>query len=150
MGTSLETSESETNLTAKAASYEMPAWKVDGMDVIACREAAERAVISIRGGGGPVFLELQTYRFRAHSMFDPELYREKAEVEEWRERDPVATHAERLLGEGAIDQAGVDELWAQARDEVEEAVAFADSSPLEPVDSLHRHVYRREVDGGRS
>src|SRR3990170_1313931 len=74
MGTALERSESQTRLTLKAASYEMPAWEVDGMDVLAVEEAARKAIESVRSGGGPHFLELQTFRFRAHSMFDPELY----------------------------------------------------------------------------
>lgn len=82
MGTALRRSESQTNLAVKAASYEMPAWSVDGMDVLALEEAARRAVTTIRSGGGPCFLEIQTYRFRAHSMYDPEFYRSKAEVEE--------------------------------------------------------------------
>ncbi|MCL4137867.1 UNVERIFIED_CONTAM: hypothetical protein GTU68_043016 [Idotea baltica] len=79
MGTSLESSESQTNLAVKAASYNMPAWSVDGMDVMATAEAAKRALVAIRSGGGPIFLECETYRFRAHSMFDPDLYRPKDE-----------------------------------------------------------------------
>ena len=145
MGTSLETSESETNLTAKAASYEMPAWRVDGMDVEACREATDRALTSIRAGGGPVFCEFVTYRFRAHSMFDPELYREKEEVEAWRARDPIQVFGRQLLDAGTIDEAGIDGLWAGARSEIEAAVAFAEASPEEPIETLTRHVYRREV-----
>ena len=88
MGTALERSESETDLALKAAAYEMPAWSVDGMDVLAVEAAARRAAEAIRGGGGPHFLEFRTYRFRAHSMYDPELYREKSEVEVWKN----ATH----------------------------------------------------------
>ena len=91
MGTALDRSESETDLALKAASYEMPAWSVDGMDVLAVEAAAApRRATAIRGGGGPHFLELRTYRFRAHSMYDPELYRDKAEVERWKQRDPLA------------------------------------------------------------
>ena len=145
MGTSLVSSESETNLAVKAASYEMPAWTIDGMDVVACRDAAARALTAARGGGGPMFLEFETYRFRAHSMFDPELYRDKAEVEEWRERDPIVTFTNRVVSDGLADQPAIDALWADARQEVEAAVAFADASPLEAVDRLTTHVYRREV-----
>jgi TPP-dependent pyruvate/acetoin dehydrogenase alpha subunit len=144
MGTSLTTSESETNLTTKAASYEMPAWKVDGMDVTACREAATRALTSVRAGGGPVFLEFETYRFRAHSMFDPELYRDKTEVDAWRERDPIVIHTDRLVDAGRLDESAVEDLWSAARDEIEDAVAFADAAELEPVETLTRFVYRRE------
>src|SRR3990170_469878 len=81
MGTALERSESVIDLALKASSYGVPAWPVDGMDVLAVADAARRAALHVRAGGGPAFLELRTYRFRAHSMFDPELYRDKREVE---------------------------------------------------------------------
>ena len=81
MGTALERSESETDLALKAASYEVPAWAVDGMDVVAVQEAAAHAAEAVRNGGGPHFLELRTYRFRAHSMYDPELYRTRDEID---------------------------------------------------------------------
>jgi pyruvate dehydrogenase E1 component alpha subunit len=125
MGTALERSESETDMALKAAGYAMPSWAVDGMDVDAVHDAARNAVQAIRAGGGPQFLELRTYRFRAHSMFDPERYRDKAEVAEWRERDPIDTLHRRLTDEGcstttpeAIEEAAVAE--------VDDAVAFAE------------------------
>ncbi|MGF1595746.1 MAG: pyruvate dehydrogenase (acetyl-transferring) E1 component subunit alpha [Acidimicrobiales bacterium] len=140
MGTSLHTSESQTDLALKAASYELPAWSVDGMDVDAVYAAADRALTTVRGGGGPVFLELKTYRFRAHSMFDPELYRDREEVERWKERDPIVTHGRRLCDEGLITEAGIEELWAAAREETEDAVDYAEAAPFEPVETLTRHV----------
>ena len=91
MGTALARSESQTDMALKAAGYAIAAWAVDGMDVLAVEEAARRAVDAVAAGAGPHFLELRTYRFRAHSMFDPELYRDKAEVERWMERDPIDT-----------------------------------------------------------
>ena len=100
MGTALTRAQTQTRLTLRAASYEMPAWDVDGMDVLAVEEAARTAVESIRAGGGPHFLELRTYRFRAHSMFDPELYRERTEVEEWKLRDPILRFTETLIADG--------------------------------------------------
>ena len=145
MGTSLRSSESETNLAVKAAAYNVPAWSIDGMDVLEVATAAERALTAVRAGGGPVFLECRTYRFRAHSMFDPDLYRPKAEVERWKERDPITLLTDRLLVAGTIDQPTVDGLWASARDEIDDAVAFAEAGRLEPVEELTRHVYRREV-----
>lgn len=145
MGTSLRSSESETNLTMKAAAYNVPAWSVDGMDVVEVEAAATRALTAIRAGGGPVFIEARTYRFRAHSMFDPDLYRPKAEIEAWRERDPIAVLADRLVASSRLDPAGLDELWARAGTEVDDAVAFAEAGTLEPVEDLTRHVYRREV-----
>ncbi|MCP5025395.1 MAG: pyruvate dehydrogenase (acetyl-transferring) E1 component subunit alpha [Actinomycetia bacterium] len=145
MGTSLATSESETNLAVKAAAYDMPAWTVDGMDVVAVREAAERALVSIRAGGGPVFLELRTYRFRAHSMFDPDLYRDKDEVERWKERDPITTFSARLRAAGRLDESAEKAIRDAASAEIEQAVAFAEAGTLEPTEELGRFVYRREA-----
>jgi pyruvate dehydrogenase E1 component alpha subunit len=141
MGTALGRSESETDLVLKAASYEIPAWPVDGMDVVAVERATRRAADAVRGGAGPYYLEYRTYRFRAHSMFDPELYRSKAEVEEWKKRDPIALFAARLRAAGMLDDADFATLEANVREEVEHAVAFAESSALEPVDELARFVY---------
>ncbi len=96
MGTALSRSQVETDLALRAASYEMAAWSVDGMDVMATAQAARRAVEAVRAGGGPHFLECRTYRFRAHSMYDPDLYRDKAEIEHWKERDPLVVLEARL------------------------------------------------------
>jgi len=141
MGTALDRSESQTRLTLKAASYEMPAWDVDGMDVLAVEEAAQKAVESVRAGGGPHFLELRTYRFRAHSMFDPELYRSRDEVEDWRNRDPLESFKERLVADGGLD----DDTWAameaEVAAEVDDAVAFAEAGTWEPEEELTRFVY---------
>jgi len=141
MGTSLESSESETDLALKASGYHMAAWVVDGMDAVEVAEAAQRALETIRGGGGPVFLELRTYRFRAHSMFDPELYRDAEEVDRWRSLDPIEQLATRLLESGEISAEQIDELWDAARDETEDAVDFAEAAPLESVETLQRHTY---------
>ncbi len=146
MGTSLETSEAETNLAVKAAAYEMPAWTVDGMDVLAVRDATDRALTAIRGSGGPVFLELQTYRFRAHSMFDPDLYRDRAEIEQWRAARPDPCLC---IGPGARPACSARTTarrWnGRPKAEIDDAVAFADASGLEPVEDLGVAVYRREV-----
>jgi pyruvate dehydrogenase E1 component alpha subunit len=137
MGTALSRSESETNLAIKASAYEMPAWTVDGMDVVAVADAARRAVDAIRAGGGPHFLEARTYRFRAHSMFDPELYRDKEEVRTWRERDPIDLLREALDLDDETLQQMEDEIAA----EVEDAVAYAEESSDEDVADLMRFVY---------
>jgi len=136
MGTSLARSESETDLSLKASSYEMPAWPVDGMDVIAVGDTAARAVDAVRNGGGPHFLELRTYRFRAHSMYDPELYREKTEVAHWKERDPIPA----FIARAAIDQAEIDTIEAETMSEIDDAVAFAEQGTDEPVADLTRFV----------
>jgi pyruvate dehydrogenase E1 component alpha subunit len=144
MGTALRRSEAQTNLAIKAASYGMPAWTVDGMDVIAVEEAARKAAVSIRAGGGPVFLEIQTYRFRAHSMYDPELYRTHAEVDEWRQRDPIVTLTGELTSEGALDDAALAALEEAIAAEVADAIAFAESAEIEPVEDLEKFVYSEE------
>jgi pyruvate dehydrogenase E1 component alpha subunit len=142
MGTALARSESETELVLKASSYGVASWAVDGMDVIAVRDAARRATEMIRAGGGPVFLELRTYRFRAHSMYDPELYRDKQEVESWKERDPIDLFTNRMIEAGVLTDADAAELDRAAVDEVDAAVAFAESAPLEPIDQLLQFVTR--------
>jgi TPP-dependent pyruvate/acetoin dehydrogenase alpha subunit len=140
MGTALRRSESQVDLALKAAAYEIPAWAVDGMDVLAVEDAAAGAVETVRRGGGPHFLELRTYRFRAHSMYDPELYRDKAEVARWRERDPVATFTRRMVDDGVLDDGVLAELDAEIATELDAAVAFAEAGTLEPVEELARFV----------
>jgi pyruvate dehydrogenase E1 component alpha subunit len=141
MGTALARSHAETNLSVRAASYRVPSWVVDGMDVLAVERAAASAVESVRAGGGPHFLELQTYRFRAHSLFDPELYRTREEVEAWKARCPILTFTVRLREQGIIDDALISKLEAEIAGEIDNAVLFAESSPWEAVDTLTRFVY---------
>ncbi|HUO04152.1 MAG TPA: pyruvate dehydrogenase (acetyl-transferring) E1 component subunit alpha [Candidatus Binataceae bacterium] len=145
MGTALSRSESETDLTLKAASYEMPAWPVDGMDVIACEEAARRAVLSVRSGEGPCFVEFRTYRFRAHSMYDPQLYRTKQEVEEWKKRDPIATFQARAREAGLISAEDVDAIDHEISTEISRAVEFAEAGAWEPEQDLTRFVYSEKA-----
>jgi pyruvate dehydrogenase E1 component alpha subunit len=139
MGTALERSESEIDLALKAASYEMPAWTADGMDVLAVEDAARRAAALVRDGDEPCFLELQTYRFRAHSMYDPDLYRSREEIETWKRHDPIPALADRLRGSG-FDDTAMQALEAEVAAEVDAAVAFADAGTFEPVEDLERFV----------
>lgn len=145
MGTALERSESQTDLCAKAASYRVPAQAVDGMDVVAVQQATVAAVAQVRGGAGPFFLEFQTYRFRAHSMFDPELYRDKAEIAKWKERGPIHSYSARLKALELLDELGFLTIAAEVDVEVERAVAFAEAGSLEPVGDLLRDVYSPQV-----
>jgi pyruvate dehydrogenase E1 component alpha subunit len=140
MGTALAREHAETDLTARAASYGMVAWSADGMDVLAVQEAAQRAIALVRGGGGPCFLELRTYRFRAHSMYDPDRYRDKAEVERWRASDPIPRLTSDLLAQGALDDARVAAWEAEIAQEIDAAVQAAEAAPLEPVEDLTRFV----------
>ncbi len=145
MGTALERSESQTDLTVKAASYGVTTWAVDGMDVLACREAAQRAVDLVRAGNGPCFLEFRTYRFRAHSMYDPELYRSKEEVEKWKTRDPIDALSRRLGDGGVLTAEDRDRIEREVTARIDDAVAFAEAGTFEPVEDLTRFVYRRDV-----
>jgi TPP-dependent pyruvate/acetoin dehydrogenase alpha subunit len=111
---------------------------------VAVEEAARRAIASIRGGGSPVFLECRTYRFRAHSMYDPELYREKSEVEAWKQRDPLLVLANREEAAGVLDDATVAAIEAAVADEIDTAVAFAEEAAFEPLEELTRFVYSED------
>jgi pyruvate dehydrogenase E1 component alpha subunit len=148
MGTAIEVTHARTDLARRAADYGMAAHAVDGMDVEAVEEAARDAVAAIRVGAGPRFLELQTYRFRAHSMYDPERYREKTEVAKWRERDPLEQQTERLRAAGLLDDQGLAAIEDEVRRTIDDAVAAAEAAPLEPVGDLTRFVYF-EPEGSR-
>jgi len=147
MGTALVRSESETDICLKAAAFEIPAWPVDGMDVLAVEDATQRAATAVRAGGGPHFLEYRTYRFRAHSMYDPELYRDKHEVEEWKARGPLHTFSARLKAEGKLTEEEFLALDREALAEVDRAVAFAEAGSWEPVEDLARDLYTTEPEG---
>lgn len=137
MGSALSRTESVTDISAKAAAYQVEAKAVDGMDVVAVEAAARKATRTIRETGKPVFLECRTYRFRAHSMFDAQLYRDKAEVDAWRKRGPIVKFQGWLLQNGLIHAEDVTEIEARIDAEIAEAVAFAEAGSWEPVDQLH-------------
>jgi len=145
MGTALERSQAQTDLALRAATYEMPAWSVDGMDVDAVARAVDEQVATIRGGGGPCFLEAKTYRFRAHSMYDPDLYRSKEEIARWRERDPIDLHIAALRQAGLVDDTALAAIEADAAAELDEAVAYARQGALEAFDELERFVVSERV-----
>jgi pyruvate dehydrogenase E1 component alpha subunit len=141
MGTALALSESEIDISRKAASYRLTAESVDGMDVVAVEAAVQRLVAPLREGSGPAFLECRTYRFRPHSMFDPQLYREKSEIEAWKARDPIARYAKWATSTGALHESEIAAIENEVAQEVEKAVAFAEAGSWEPEAELARHVY---------
>jgi pyruvate dehydrogenase E1 component alpha subunit len=141
MGTHLTRHQAQTDIARKAVAYGLPGEAVDGMDVFAVEAAARRAVEQVRGGNGPLLLEARTYRFRAHSMYDAELYRSKDEVEQWKKRDPITTFAARLRDEKLLGDEDLKKLEADVAATIAEAVAFADSGPWEPVEDLLKDVY---------
>jgi len=145
MGTGLKYAESETNVSKKAAAYKMTSHQVDGMDVIAVAKAAQKAIKSIKEGNGPQFLEALTYRFRAHSMFDAELYRDKSEVEEWKKKGPLITFENRLKEMDLYATIDIKELEKEVAKTVEDAVKFAEDGTLEPVEDLKKFVYSAEA-----
>ena len=141
MGTALWRSESDTDLCTKAASYNLAAVTVDGMDVEAVDSAVREATGTIRRLGVPYFLELRTYRFRAHSMFDPELYRDKTEVEKWKKECPIRKLTDRLTARGELEAAALQTIEAEIAREIEQAIAFGEAGTLESVEELERGVY---------
>jgi pyruvate dehydrogenase E1 component alpha subunit len=124
-----------------AEAYGIRAEKADGMNVIEMQQRTEQALQLVRSGEGPFFLEAITYRFRGHSMADPEFYRDKAEVEHWRQMDPINTFSQALLAGGQFTQEEIDVTWRQAEAEVEEAERFAEESPFPEVSSLMDNIY---------
>ena len=141
MGTAIDRELSQVDLIAKAEAYRVPAASADGMDVLASHAAMQRAVEHIRTTGGPFFLEFRTYRFRPHSMFDPELYRDKAEVAEWRdEHDPIRMFTDRCLAANLLSAEDVAAIEAAAAAEVADAVAYAEAGTLESVETLTHNV----------
>lgn len=140
MGTALARSQAQIDLTAKAASHGIASVQVNGMNVLAVHETARQAVARVREQAGPFFLELHTYRFRPHSMFDPDLYRDKAEVARWKQHDPIDRLAGQLLAARLLAQADLDRLHDDAGREVDAAVAFAAAAAVEPLGQLARHL----------
>lgn len=145
MGTALEYSHAVTDIAMRAScGYGIPAETVDGMDVLAVQEAATRAVEAIRAGEGPYFLECQTYRFRAHSMFDAELYRKKDEVQQWRQRDPIEIFIDKMKALDLLREGDLEEIEKEVAAEVQASVDFAEAGTWEPLEDLARFVYLEE------
>jgi pyruvate dehydrogenase E1 component alpha subunit len=143
MGTAVNRELSNPDLVERAKSYGIPAVRVDGMDGRAVAIESKRARDFVMSGEGPIFLEFSTYRFRAHSMYDPELYRSKSEVAEWKKRDPLLIEEKRLREEVGFTDSDRSRLEREIDLEIKNAVKFAEAGTLEPVSQLEREVYRR-------
>lgn len=141
MGTALTRSESEVNLRRKAESYRVKAVSTDGMNVLAVERLMHDVIDYVRTERKPVFVEMRTYRFRAHSMFDPELYRDKQEVEEWKAHGPIVNFAAALEKWGWLTETDRNAMEGDVDDEVAAAVEFAESAEWEPIEDLTRFVY---------
>jgi 2-oxoisovalerate dehydrogenase E1 component len=144
MGSALGRTESETDIHAKAAAYGIASEVVDGQDVVAVEAAARRAIASIRETGRPYFLECRTYRFRAHSMFDAQLYRDKEEIAKFRAKGPIVRFQGWLLENHLLQDSDIARIEAEVDAEISEAVAFAEAGTWEPVETLTRHVVSEE------
>ena len=141
MGTSLERHSAVTDLSKKAEGFGVPGSQCDGMDVLDTEAVIAEAVKVAREERQPQLVEAVTYRFRGHSMADPEEYRTKEEVEEWRKRDPIETFGKRLMDEGVLAEKDLEKVDGEAMATVDEAVEFADKSPFPELASLYDDVY---------
>jgi pyruvate dehydrogenase E1 component alpha subunit len=141
MGTALERHSAVSDLSQKAEGMGVPGVRVDGMDVLAVRETVTEHIRLAREERKPTLVEAFTYRYRGHSAADPEVYREKEEVEEWQRKDPIETFAGRLLEENVLSEDEIQSIRDEAEKTVKAAVEFADDSPEPPLDSLYDHLY---------
>jgi pyruvate dehydrogenase E1 component alpha subunit len=141
MGTSVDRASAVSEISQKAVGYGMPNERVDGMDLMAVRKVASKMIEKIRGGAGPMLLEILTYRFRGHSMGDPERYRKPEEVHQWQENDPIGIYRKYLIAKGLADEAELDKQDLEAEEIVADAVAFAEASPEPAPEDLFKNIY---------
>ncbi len=144
MGTSVTRTSNVTDLYTIGEAYDMPSEPVDGMDVEAVHEAVSRAAERARNGEGPTFLEFKTYRYRGHSMSDPQKYRTKEEVEEYKRRDPIETIKEKILANGIATEEEIAAIDAKVKQQVEESVKFAEESPWPDASEIYTDIYLQE------
>ena len=142
MGTNVRRVSAEPDIWKRACAYNIPAEQVDGMDVLVVRDLVRKAVDHARGDKGSYFIEAVTYRFRGHSMADPELYRTKEEVQKWRENDPIVRFRRLLEERGVLDEKRFAQMESEIEKVVEDAAAFAEESPNPDVSTLYEHVYK--------
>jgi pyruvate dehydrogenase E1 component alpha subunit len=141
MGTAVDRASAVSEMRQKAEGYCIPNDCVDGMDVLKVRQAADEALAFVRAGNGPFFLEIVTYRFRGHSMGDPERYRKAEEVRKWQENDPIGIYRRTLVAQGIASEAELDALEQKAEEDTAAAVQFAESSPEPEPEALFEHIY---------
>jgi pyruvate dehydrogenase E1 component alpha subunit len=141
MGTAVDRASAVSSIAVKARGYDMPSERVDGMDVLKVHEASKKAIEGVRAGSGPFLLEFTTYRFRGHSMGDPERYRKQDEVKRWQENDPIGIFRKHLLENKLAGSKMLDEVDSKVMDEVEQAVQFAEASPEPTLQDLYQNIY---------
>jgi pyruvate dehydrogenase E1 component alpha subunit len=148
MGTSVERHSAQTDLSEKAEGYGIPGERIDGMDVVEVREGVAEGIRLAREEQRPTLLEAFTYRYKGHSAADPEVYREREEVEEWREKDPIESFAERCVAAGVLGEREVQQARDAAEEAVKAAVEFAEASPEPPLDTMYENLYAQTEPGG--
>ena len=141
MGTSVERASAVADIRQKAEGYGMKNGQADGMDVMKVYEAAKEAMELVRTNSEPYLLEVITYRFRGHSMGDPERYRKQEEVKKWQENDPIGIYRKHLIEKKAASSKALDEIDARVDDEVNKAVEFAETSPEPTMEDLFKDIY---------
>jgi pyruvate dehydrogenase E1 component alpha subunit len=141
MGTSVERHSAQTDLSKKAEGYGVPGQRIDGMDVMAVRESVAEGVRLAREERRPTLIEAFTYRYRGHSAADPEVYRERDEVDEWRQKDPIESFARRCIEAGVLGERELQEVRDKAEETVRAAVEFAEASAEPPLDTLYENLY---------
>jgi pyruvate dehydrogenase E1 component alpha subunit len=141
MGTAVDRASAVPEMIQKALGYGMPSGQVNGMDMIAVHDKAKEMIETVRAGAGPMFLEIMTYRFRGHSMGDPERYRKAEEVKKWQENDPIGIFRKNLLEKKTASAKSLDEIDAQVEEEVNKAVEFAETSPEPAMEALFADIY---------
>jgi pyruvate dehydrogenase E1 component alpha subunit len=144
MGTAVDRASAVTEIRQKAEGYGIPNERVDGMNVIAVMEAAEKALKRVRAGEGPYFLEIMTYRFQGHSMGDPERYRTPEEIKKYQESDPIGIYHKWLVDNKKATEKDIETLNAKAEAEVQAAIQFAEESPNPPAEALFENIYVEE------
>jgi pyruvate dehydrogenase E1 component alpha subunit len=150
MGTSLERAMSLQDIAQKGHGYEMASEFVDGMDVLAVREAVARAVDRGRKDHLPTLLEVRTYRFMGHSMSDPGNYRTRAEIEKYQERDPIKLFSASLKEENIIDDKALEQIDKEVREQVEKSVRFAEESPFPAPEEVYKDIYANPIDPSKN
>jgi Dehydrogenase E1 component len=148
MGTAVERHSAQTDLSKKAEGYGIPGTRVDGMDVVAVRESVAAGIRAAREEDRPTLVEVVTYRYRGHSAADPEVYREREEVEEWQAKDPIESFAQRCVEAGVLGEREVRQARDAAEQTVVAAVEFAEASPEPPLDTMYENLYALDDPGG--
>jgi pyruvate dehydrogenase E1 component alpha subunit len=141
MGTSVERASAVSEIRQKAEGYQIPNERIEGMDVMNVYEEAKKAIEYVRAGNGPYLLEILTYRFMGHSMGDPERYRDKQEIEKWREEDPIGIFRKKLISKKTATAKALDEIEERAMQDAEKAVEFGEASPEPAPEALFEDVY---------